>query len=136
MNIKIKLAFVAAVGLFVACTQPNRQSTLANQETLSAPDTTMVSMRGNALPILGHQPMVGEVAPDFTAVRVDMSDLTLNSLKGTRVVLNIFPASTPVSVLRVCVHSMSVPLSSKIPSSSVCPRICPLHKVASVEPKG
>lgn len=92
MNIKIKLAFVAAVGLFVACTQPNRQSTLANQETLSSPDTTMVSMRGNALPILGHQPMVGEVAPDFTAVRVDMSDLTLNSFKGTRVVLNIFPS--------------------------------------------
>lgn len=92
MNIKLKLAFVAAVGLFVACTQTAQQSSCCTQEATQAPDTTMVSMRGNALPVLGHQPVVGEMAPDFTAVRLDMSDLTLSSLKGTRVVLNIFPS--------------------------------------------
>ena len=92
MNIKLKLAFVAAVGLFAACTQTAQHSSCCTQETVQAPDTTMVSMRGNALPILGHQPVAGESAPDFTAVRLDMSDITLNSLKGQRVVLNIFPS--------------------------------------------
>ncbi|MDO4770814.1 thiol peroxidase [Porphyromonas sp.] len=52
----------------------------------------MVTMRGAELPVLGHQPVVGEIAPDFVAVKADLSEISLGELKGRRVVLNIFPS--------------------------------------------
>lgn len=92
MNIRLKLAFVALCTLLVACTQPSGQTSCRAKDAVQAPDTTMVSMRNMTLPILGHQPSIGEVAPDFTGVGLDMSDISLSALKGQRVVLNIFPS--------------------------------------------
>ncbi len=40
----------------------------------------------------GRMPAVGSKAPDFTLTDVDLKDFTLSSLKGKRVVLNIFPS--------------------------------------------
>ena len=40
----------------------------------------------------GNMPKTGENAPDFTAVKNDLSELTLSSLHGKRVVMNIFPS--------------------------------------------
>ena len=40
----------------------------------------------------GNMPKTGENAPDFTAVKNDLSELTLSSLRGKRVVMNIFPS--------------------------------------------
>lgn len=40
----------------------------------------------------GMMPAKGSVAPDFTAVAGDLSELSLGSFKGKRVVLNIFPS--------------------------------------------
>lgn len=40
----------------------------------------------------GELPAIGTVAPDFTAVKSDLSEVTLSSLRGKRVVLNIFPS--------------------------------------------
>lgn len=40
----------------------------------------------------GNLPAVGAQAPDFTAVKGDLSDLSLSELRGRKVVLNIFPS--------------------------------------------
>lgn len=40
----------------------------------------------------GELPQVGTVAPDFTVVKTDLSELKLSDLRGKKVVLNIFPS--------------------------------------------
>lgn len=51
-----------------------------------------VTLKGNPIETVGNLPAVGSAAPDFTLVKQDLSDLTLGSLRGKRVVLNIFPS--------------------------------------------
>lgn len=50
------------------------------------------ALKGNPVNTSGDLPSVGEAAPAFTLSNTDLSDLTLSSLQGTRVVLNIFPS--------------------------------------------
>lgn len=40
----------------------------------------------------GQLPAAGSVAPDFTLVKNDLSEISLKDLKGKNVVLNIFPS--------------------------------------------
>ncbi len=40
----------------------------------------------------GNLPAVGTEAPNFTAVKADLSEVSLQDFKGKRVVLNIFPS--------------------------------------------
>ncbi|MFT4222697.1 thiol peroxidase [Dysgonomonas sp.] len=42
--------------------------------------------------VSGQLPSVGVVAPDFTLVKKDLSEVSLKDLKGKNVVLNIFPS--------------------------------------------
>lgn len=51
-----------------------------------------VTFKGMEVHTNGVMPARGTVAPDFTAVAGDLSELSLGSLKGRRVVLNIFPS--------------------------------------------
>ena len=53
---------------------------------------TTVTMKGNPVETVGELPSVGSQAPAFTLVQGDLSDLTLESLSGKRIVLNIFPS--------------------------------------------
>jgi len=53
---------------------------------------TTVTMKGNPVETVGELPAVGSQAPAFTLVQGDLSDLTLESLSGKRIVLNIFPS--------------------------------------------
>lgn len=92
MNLFSKILLGVTAMLLMSCTASEQEPPFAVEDIAKAPDTTMVQMRGEFLPIIGHQPVVGEVAPDFTAVMSDLSELTLGSLKGKRVVLNIFPS--------------------------------------------
>lgn len=50
------------------------------------------ALKGNPVNTSGDLPAVGAAAPAFTLSNTDLSDLTLSSLQGTRVVLNIFPS--------------------------------------------
>lgn len=54
---------------------------MANVLFFGAPATTV-----------GELPQKGAKAPDFSLAAQDLSDFDLNSLKGKRVVLNIFPS--------------------------------------------
>ncbi|MEQ8474399.1 MAG: thiol peroxidase [Marinoscillum sp.] len=51
-----------------------------------------VTLKGNPVNTSGNLPSDGEAAPEFTLVKSDLSETSLASLKGNRVVLNIFPS--------------------------------------------
>lgn len=51
-----------------------------------------VNFKGIEVHTNGSLPEVGSVAPDFKGVKTDLSELSLNDLKGKKVVLNVFPS--------------------------------------------
>ena len=80
-----------------------------------------VTFKGTAVHTNGMMPQKGEMAPDFTAVAGDLSDLSLGSLKGKRVILNIFPSlDTSVAV------SMDLPFAQG--------RFCTTEGIENVKP--
>lgn len=52
----------------------------------------LISLKGNPVETIGELPKVGSQAPLFTLVGPDLSEFTLSSLSGNKVVLNIFPS--------------------------------------------
>lgn len=50
------------------------------------------AFQGNPVSTSGELPAVGSTAPDFKLVKGDLSEVSLSSLKGKKVVLNIFPS--------------------------------------------
>ncbi|WP_322619566.1 thiol peroxidase [Shewanella sp. YLB-07] len=56
-----------------------------------------VTFQGSPVSLSGTFPQTGQTALDFTLCAADLNDLTLDSLKGQKLVLNIFPSiDTPV----------------------------------------
>lgn len=51
-----------------------------------------ITLHGSEVNTIGQLPVAGSVAPDFTLVKNDLSELSLSELKGKNVVLNIFPS--------------------------------------------
>ncbi|MGS2719088.1 thiol peroxidase [Paraglaciecola aestuariivivens] len=51
-----------------------------------------VTLKGNAFNTLGALPKVGDNAPDFSLVKVDLSSISLQDFSGKKLVLNIFPS--------------------------------------------
>lgn len=51
-----------------------------------------ITLKGNQIHTNGTLPVVGSVAPDFTGVKGDLTELSLSELKGKNVVINIFPS--------------------------------------------
>lgn len=61
-----------------------------------------VTLRGNPITIGGNFPAVGDQAPAFSLVGLDLSDVSLASLAGKRKILNIFPSvDTPTCATSV-----------------------------------
>lgn len=53
---------------------------------------TKVTLKGNEFHTNGILPSVGAEAPNFKGVKSDLSELSLNELKGKKVVINVFPS--------------------------------------------
>lgn len=53
---------------------------------------TNITLQGNKIGLNGVLPVVGTTAPDFKAVKADLSDFSLSDLKGKKIVLNVFPS--------------------------------------------
>lgn len=51
-----------------------------------------IAFKGSPVNTAGSLPAVGAAAPDFKAVAQDLSEVSLASAKGKRIVLNIFPS--------------------------------------------
>jgi thiol peroxidase len=61
-----------------------------------------ITLKGNAIDTIGELPAKGSVAPNFTLVKTDLSEVTLADYAGKKVVLNIFPSiDTPVCAASV-----------------------------------
>ncbi|MFT7387754.1 MAG: thiol peroxidase [Candidatus Endobugula sp.] len=63
---------------------------------------TTVTLHETPFETVGSLPAVGSAAPSFTLSQQDLSDLTLESLAGKTVILNIFPSiDTPTCATSV-----------------------------------
>ncbi len=51
-----------------------------------------ITLKGNPIETVGELPEVGSKAPSFNLVAHDLSEISLESLAGKQVVLNIFPS--------------------------------------------
>jgi thioredoxin-dependent peroxiredoxin len=51
-----------------------------------------ITLKGNPIHTVGELPRKGEQAKDFTLVAGDLSRVTLQDYKGSKLVLNIFPS--------------------------------------------
>lgn len=51
-----------------------------------------VTLKGNPVTVSGELPAAGSAAPDFTAVKNDLSSVSLGDFAGKSVILNIFPS--------------------------------------------
>ena len=61
-----------------------------------------ITLQGNPFQTCGDLPAVGSQAPDFQLVAQDLSDATLATFAGKKVVLNVFPSiDTPVCAVSV-----------------------------------
>lgn len=61
-----------------------------------------ITLKGNPINTNGALPAVGAAAPAFSLTGVDLADVTLDSVAGKTVVLNIFPSiDTPVCAASV-----------------------------------
>jgi thiol peroxidase len=61
-----------------------------------------ITFKDKAVNTNGNLPALGDVAPEFLLSKTDLSDITVNDLKGKRVVINIFPSiETPVCSMSV-----------------------------------
>ena len=89
-----------------------------------------VTFKGTAVHTNGMMPQKGEMAPDFTAVAGDLSDLSLGSLKGKRVILNIFP-SLDTSVCATSVRKFNVK-AAHLPFAQG--RFCTTEGIENVKP--
>ncbi len=49
-------------------------------------------LQGNTFNTVGDLPEVGAAAPDFSLTRTDLTEISLDDLKGQRIVLNVFPS--------------------------------------------
>ncbi|MFT6388474.1 MAG: thiol peroxidase [Cellvibrionaceae bacterium] len=62
----------------------------------------IVLRKGVLVETIGELPAIGSLAPAFILSQADLSDLSLDSVKGTTVVLNIFPSiDTPTCATSV-----------------------------------
>jgi thioredoxin-dependent peroxiredoxin len=61
-----------------------------------------VTIKGTVFNTCGNLPAIGITAPEFTLTKTDLSDISLSSFKGKKIVLNIFPSiDTPTCAMSV-----------------------------------
>lgn len=78
-----------------------------------------VFLHGTPMHLEGMMPEAGQKAPEFTLVGQDLGEITLDSLKGHRVVLNIFP-SLDTDVCAASVRRFNADAASLPDTKVVC----------------
>ena len=51
-----------------------------------------ITFKGSTVNTSGELPKIGTIAPKFTLVKNDLSEISLSDLKGKNIILNIFPS--------------------------------------------
>ncbi|MGL5703295.1 MAG: redoxin family protein, partial [Cetobacterium sp.] len=61
----------------------------------------VITFAGSPLTLVGKEVVVGDVAPNFTVTKTDLSPLSLADLKGKTIVISAMPSiDTPVCELQ------------------------------------
>jgi thioredoxin-dependent peroxiredoxin len=53
---------------------------------------TQITLQGKPAHTIGNLPAVGATAPDFTATKIDLSDVSLKNYAGKKIILSLFPS--------------------------------------------
>ena len=75
--------------------------------------------KGKPISLTGNLPAAGNKAPDFTMTMKDLSDVSLSSFKGKKVILNIFP-SIDTSVCATSVRKFNVEAAQLADTVVIC----------------
>jgi thiol peroxidase len=51
-----------------------------------------ITLKGNLINTIGNLPKIGEKAPNFTLITLDLSQKSLSDFTGKKIILNIFPS--------------------------------------------
>ena len=51
-----------------------------------------IKFKGNNINTQGNFPKIGENAPNFKLINIDLTEITLNNFKGKKILFNIFPS--------------------------------------------
>ncbi len=78
-----------------------------------------ITLGGNPINTIGELPAVGTKAPNFTLVKEDLSMISLDDLKGKKVILNIFP-SIDTGVCATSVRTFNQKASSITNTTVLC----------------
>jgi thioredoxin-dependent peroxiredoxin len=78
-----------------------------------------ITLGGNPINTIGELPAVGTKAPNFTLVKEDLSTISLDDLKGRKVILNIFP-SIDTGVCATSVRTFNQKASSITNTTVLC----------------
>lgn len=101
-----------------------------------------ILFKGNPINTSGDLPKVSAVAPDFSLVKNDLSELSLSALKGKYVILNIFPSldtsTCAASVRKFNKEAASLPNTVVLAVSADLPfasgRFCTTEGIQNVIP--
>ncbi|MFC2128208.1 thiol peroxidase [Bacteroidota bacterium] len=79
----------------------------------------IITLKGNEFHTLGNLPEVGTKAPEFSLRNTDLSNLTLADLKGSKVLLNIFP-SVDTGTCATSVRNFNKSASEQVNTKVIC----------------
>lgn len=69
--------------------------------TATAENKSMITFKGNAMTLVGHQVKIGQKAPDFKLTANDLSEVTLKNFAGKVRIISVVPSvDTPVCDLQ------------------------------------
>lgn len=81
------------IKLILICSALLLNMAVGAQNSVTMKETTNVTSRAGApLTLLGEPTVVGEIAPDFTAVNAAGMDVKLSDFKGKTVIISVFPS--------------------------------------------
>ncbi len=90
-------AFLISLGIYSVSAVPTDVDAISQATDVSTDDGETIIVKGKEAHTIGKMIRKGKLAPDFTAVRSDMTESSLVDYKGKKIVLNIFPSmDTPV----------------------------------------
>lgn len=78
-----------------------------------------ITLKGNTINTIGQLPANGTQAIDFDLIKNDLSHISLNDFKGSRVVLNIFP-SIDTGICAASVRTFNEKASSLANTQIIC----------------
>lgn len=78
-----------------------------------------VTLHGDPVTTYGDLPTESDMAPEFTAVKSDLSEISLSQYKGRKVVLNIFP-SVDTPTCATSVRKFNESAASKSDATVLC----------------